>query len=53
MPLNELDYHAVLTIKSKKPRPDGKLKDKLYEWEGVPGNLMLEIYLTSHRCKAM
>jgi putative SOS response-associated peptidase YedK len=38
MPSEEIDYHTVYTIRSKKPRPDGKTKDEIYEWKGVPVN---------------
>ncbi len=36
MPPEELKYHTVYTIRSAKPRPDEKAKDKYFEWEKVP-----------------
>lgn len=36
IPSEDLDYHPVFTIRSSKPRPDGKGKTDYYEWEKLP-----------------
>mgnify|MGYP002074497646 CR=1 FL=1 len=36
MPSEELVYQTVFTIRSSKPRPDGKEKYDLYMWPGLP-----------------
>ncbi len=35
-PSNELDYYTVNTIRSTKPRPDGKPKTASFEWKDLP-----------------
>jgi putative SOS response-associated peptidase YedK len=35
MPAEDLDYHTVNTIRTPKPRPDGKAKHEAFEWEGI------------------
>lgn len=32
----KLDYHPVYTIRSTKPRPDGKEKNEFFEWPDLP-----------------
>ena len=36
LPSEQLNYFPVFTIRSSKERPDGKLKNEFYEWEGLP-----------------
>lgn len=36
MPSEELEYCPVYTIRSTKPRPDGKGKLEPFEWQGLP-----------------
>jgi len=36
IPSQELDYHAVYTIRGRTPRPDSKLKNELWDWEKLP-----------------
>ena len=35
-PANELEYYPVDTIRSSKPRADGKPKTAPFEWAGLP-----------------
>ena len=36
MPQELMDYKPVWTIRSPKPRPDGKLKTEFWEWKDLP-----------------
>jgi putative SOS response-associated peptidase YedK len=36
MPSENLDFHPVYTIRSSKPRPDGKAKNEFYDWGNIP-----------------
>lgn len=36
MPADELNYHPVFTIRTTKPRPDGKEKVEAYDWPNLP-----------------
>lgn len=36
LPSEQLSYYPVYTIRSNKLRPDGKPKDSVWEWEGLP-----------------
>ncbi|WP_236059448.1 SOS response-associated peptidase [Chitinophaga rhizophila] len=36
IPSDQLDYHTVFTLNSKKVRPDGKPKDAYWEWPNLP-----------------
>ena len=36
MPVNDMHYETVYTIRTTEERPDGKAKNELYDWENVP-----------------
>ena len=36
MPESNMNYIPVWTIRSSKPRPDGKLKTEYWEWSNLP-----------------
>ena len=36
MPSANLNYHTVYTIRTTKPRPDGKAKNESFDWGNVP-----------------
>ncbi|HWC54421.1 MAG TPA: SOS response-associated peptidase family protein [Chitinophagaceae bacterium] len=36
MPSEKLEYLSVFTIRTSKSRPDGKEKNELYQWPGLP-----------------
>jgi putative SOS response-associated peptidase YedK len=36
MPVDNMNYTPVWTIRSPKPRPDGKLKTEYWEWKDLP-----------------
>jgi putative SOS response-associated peptidase YedK len=36
LPSEQLNYLPVYTIRTSKKRPDGKLKNEVYKWKGLP-----------------
>jgi hypothetical protein len=36
IPSAELDYWPVFSIRARKERPDGKLKNEEFAWEALP-----------------